>query len=207
MVSSLDTELWLLSAVSVAAVHRLSCLEAYGIFPDRRLNPCPLHWQRQKLSENCVFFRQAAVGFCLFKVTKYICLLIGVISTFLLNDIWRACQNTYWWIKLPEFKTSRSDSLRDSLVAQTVKCLPTMRETQVRSPGWEDPLEKKMTNDSSILAQKIPWIGEPGGLQSMGSQTVGHDLATSWRFHGGLIQSKKKKSCIFNSYLQFPSVE
>ena len=91
MVSSLGTEFWLLTVVSVAAVHRLSCLEAYGIFPDLRLHPCPLHWQWQKLSENCVSFRQPVVGFCLFKVTKYICLLIGVINTFLLNDIWRAC--------------------------------------------------------------------------------------------------------------------
>ena len=44
-----------------------------------------------------------------------------------------------------------------SLVAQTVKRLPTMRETQVQSPGWEDPLEKEMANHSSTLAWKIPW--------------------------------------------------
>ena len=62
----------------------------------------------------------------------------------------------------------------DSLVAQTVKRLPTMRETQVRSLGWEDPLEKEMATHSSILAWRIPWIEEPGGLQSMGSQRVGH---------------------------------
>ena len=62
-----------------------------------------------------------------------------------------------------------------SLVAQTVKRLPTMRETQVRSLGWEVPLEKEMATHSSILAWKIPWTEEPGGLQSMGSQRVGHD--------------------------------
>ena len=56
-----------------------------------------------------------------------------------------------------------------------VKCLPTMRETQVRSLGWEDPLEKEMANHSSTLAWKISWTGEPGRLQSMGSQKVGHD--------------------------------
>ena len=63
---------------------------------------------------------------------------------------------------------------RASLVAQMVKCLPIMRETQVRSLGWEDPLEKKMATHSSTLAWKIPWTEEPG-LQSMGLQRVGHD--------------------------------
>ena len=62
-----------------------------------------------------------------------------------------------------------------SLVAQTVKRLPTMRETWVRSLGREDPLEKEMATHSSILAWKIPWTEEPGRLQSMGSQRVGHD--------------------------------
>ena len=62
-----------------------------------------------------------------------------------------------------------------SLVAQKVKSLPAMQETWVRSLGWEDPLEKKMTTHSSILAWRIPWTGEPGGLQSMGSHRVGHD--------------------------------
>ena len=62
-----------------------------------------------------------------------------------------------------------------SLVAQMVKHLPTMRETQVQALGWEDPLEKEMATHSSILAWKIPWMEEPGRLQSMGSQIVGHD--------------------------------
>ena len=60
-----------------------------------------------------------------------------------------------------------------------VKCLPAMRETWIRSLGWEDPLEKEMAAHSSILAWKIPWMEEPGRLQSMGSQRVGHDLMTS----------------------------
>ena len=55
-----------------------------------------------------------------------------------------------------------------SLVAQTVKSLPAMQETWVRSLSWEDPLEKEMATHSSILAWKTPWTGEPGGLQSMG---------------------------------------
>ena len=60
-------------------------------------------------------------------------------------------------------------------MAQTVKRLPTMWETQVRSLGWEDLLEEEMATHSSTLAWKIPWKEEPGRLQSMGSQRVGHD--------------------------------
>ena len=62
-----------------------------------------------------------------------------------------------------------------SLVAQRLKRLPPMQETRVRSLGWEDPLEKEMATHASILAWRIPWTEEPGGLQSMGSQRVGHD--------------------------------
>ena len=61
-----------------------------------------------------------------------------------------------------------------SLVAQMVRNLPAMQETQVRSLGQED-LEKEMTTHSSILAWKFPWAEEPGRLQSMGSQRVRHD--------------------------------
>ena len=60
-------------------------------------------------------------------------------------------------------------------MAQTVKRLPAMWEAQVRSLGWEDPLEKEMAIHSSTLAWKIPWMEEPDRLQSMGSQRVGHD--------------------------------
>ena len=62
-----------------------------------------------------------------------------------------------------------------SLVAQMVKNLPAMRETRVQSLVWEAPLEKGMAAHSSILAWKIPWTEEPGGLQSMEWQRVGHD--------------------------------
>ena len=62
-----------------------------------------------------------------------------------------------------------------SLVAQRLKCLPAMQETWVQSLGREDPLEKEMATHSGILAWKIPWMEEPGGLQSMGSQRAGHD--------------------------------
>ena len=63
----------------------------------------------------------------------------------------------------------------DSLVVQTVKPLPAIWETRVQSLGWKDPLEKEMATHSSTLAWKIPWTEEPGRLQSMGSQRVGHD--------------------------------
>ena len=56
-----------------------------------------------------------------------------------------------------------------------VKSLPVIQETQVPSLGQEDPLEKEMATHSSILAWEIPWTEEPDGLQSMGSQRVGHD--------------------------------
>ena len=62
-----------------------------------------------------------------------------------------------------------------SLVAQRVKLLPVMQETPVQSLGQEDPLEKEMATHSRILAWRIPWTEEPGGLQSIGSQRVGHD--------------------------------
>ena len=60
-----------------------------------------------------------------------------------------------------------------------VKCLPAMQKTWVQSLGQEDPLEKEMETHSSTLAWKIPWREEPGRLQSMGLQRVGHDWATS----------------------------
>ena len=61
------------------------------------------------------------------------------------------------------------------LVAQMVKNLPAIQETQVRSLGWEDPLEKEMATHAIILAWEIPRTEEPDGLLSMGSQRVGHD--------------------------------
>ena len=62
-----------------------------------------------------------------------------------------------------------------SLVAQTVKHLPTMQETRVQYLGREDPLETEMAIHSSTIAWKIPWTQEPGRLQSMGLQIVGHN--------------------------------
>ena len=72
--------------------------------------------------------------------------------------------------------------LKTCLVVQMVKRLPTMRETRVRSLGWEDALEKEMATHSSTLDWKIPWTEEPGRLQSMGSQRVRHHWVTSGSF-------------------------
>ena len=85
-----------------------------------------------------------------------------------------------WWSDLCNFffnvkkKTNYSFSR-----AQRLKHLPGMLETRVLPLGWEDPLEKEMETHSSTLAWRIPWREEPGRLQSMGSQRVGHDWATS----------------------------
>ena len=62
-----------------------------------------------------------------------------------------------------------------SLIAQLVKKLSAMRETPVQFPGWEDPLEKGKATHASMLAWRIPWTEEPGGLQCMGLQRVGRD--------------------------------
>ena len=60
-------------------------------------------------------------------------------------------------------------------VVKNPSAMQEMQETRVQSPGWEDPLENEKAIHSSILAWRIPWIEEPGGLQSTGSQRVGHD--------------------------------
>ena len=72
-------------------------------------------------------------------------------------------------------------------MSQTVKNPPAMQETWVRSLGWEDPLEKGMATRSSILAWTVPWTEEPGRLQSIKWQRVGHDRATKHACTHGII--------------------
>ena len=100
---------------------------------------------------------------------------------------WRTCFLAFHWHLVKEtpvhsithrFHGSQSTQ-SDFLVAQTVKRLPTMWETRVRSLGGEYPLEKEIANHFSTLAWKIPWMEEPGRLQSMESQRVGHNWVTS----------------------------
>ena len=80
----------------------------------------------------------------------------------------------------PRSKAKCKGTLKNShsevnTLAQSVKNLPTVQETRVQSLGWEDTLQKEMATHSSILAWKISCTEEPGGLQSMGSQRVGHE--------------------------------
>ena len=79
------------------------------------------------------------------------------------------------WVEKPVISHLSLLALVASLVAQMVKHLPAVQDTWVRSPGWEDPLEKEMANHSSTLAWKTPWMEEPGRLQFMGSQRVRHN--------------------------------
>ena len=81
----------------------------------------------------------------------------------------------YYNSKYQLYNLREKETLGASLVAQTVKRLPAMRETRARFLVREDPLEKEMAIHSSTLAWKIPWMEEPGRLQSMGSQRVEHD--------------------------------
>ena len=98
--------------------------------------------------------------------------LIRVVTSLCFNKI---ILSTLLIIDCQEAKDNYRENCGASLVAQRLKRLPLIRETWVRSLGQEDPLEKEMATHSSILAWRIPWMEEPGGLQSMGSQRVGHD--------------------------------
>ena len=69
------------------------------------------------------------------------------------------------------------------VLVQMVRSPPEMQETRIQSLGWEEPLEEEMTTHSSILAWKIPWMEEPGRLQSQGSQKVGNNRASSLSFY------------------------
>ena len=95
---------------------------------------------------------------------------------------WKQCQTLFWGVPKSLQMVIAAMKLKDAyslegtfLVDQMLKRLPTMRETLVQTLGWEDLLEKEMATHSSILAWKIPWMEEPGRLQSTGSQRVGHD--------------------------------
>ena len=94
------------------------------------------------------------------------------------------CTRCYAWV--PFLLLSFLSSFL--LEAQMVKSLPAVWETRVWSLDGEDPLEKEMATHFSILAWKIPWMEEPGGLQSMGSQRVGHGWAASLSFHGTAVK-------------------
>ena len=105
----------------------------------------------------------------------------------LLSVDWGACGYIYIYIHMWVYVYIHIHT--NSLVAQMVKHLPTMCETQVQSLGWEDLLEKEMATHSSILAWRTPWTEKPGGLQFMGSKRVRHNWATSLTLiHLGLMK-------------------
>jgi len=93
------------------------------------------------------------------------------------NTVW--LQGLFFYFLISRESEWKSLPIVSLVVAQRAKHLSTMWETQVRFLGWEDPLEKEMAPHSSTLAWKTPWTEYPGRLQSMGSQRVGHDWATS----------------------------
>ena len=95
-----------------------------------------------------------------------------------------------WWSNIMLNNWQVVATLRASLVAQRVKHLPAMQETQVQSLGWEDPLEKEMATHSSTLAWKIPGTEKP--LQSMGSQRVRQDWATSFHLATLMAESEEE---------------
>ena len=100
-------------------------------------------------------------------------------------------QQQQQWFRNKIYLTLR----KDSLVAQMIKSLPSVWETWVWPLGQDDPLEKEMATYSSTLAWKIPWMKEPGSLQSMGSQRVGHNWVTCLSFS----LRKLKDVLIYNS--------
>ena len=125
------------------------------LFPDQGSNPGSLHWECEVIAtgppgKSCKHFLKE--------------------STFIssLRDISQSP-------KANEQLSKYSLCTQASLVAQLVKNPPVMQETWVRSLGWEDPLEKGKAAHSSILAWRIPWTEEPGGLQPVGSQRIRHN--------------------------------
>ena len=117
----------------------------------------------------------------------------AVLSVNTVNKYWQigTCRDHCQWLNNKGICHLPLWRLRAYLVAQRLKRVPPMQETWVQSLGQEDPLEKEMVTHSSILAWRIPWMEEPGRLQSMGSQRVGHDWVTSlalWRLNPALLQ-------------------
>ena len=118
----------------------------------------------------------------------------------LTKSLWRlvlSLMHREMWFYFQSIRNCRKVNVKDvnkakqiegvSLVAHLVKNLPAVQETQVRSLGWEDSLEKEMATHSNILAWKISRTEEPGGLQSMGSQRVGRDWVTNIVFRRVLV--------------------
>ena len=145
-------------------------------------------------------------------------------SIHFLELFWRVHELTFSkWPQLRVLLSKYYVSIWASLVVQRVKHLPVVQETEVRSLGQEDPLEKEMATHSSILAWRIPWTEEPGGLQSTWLQRVRHDWVTThthkylsnknpfnnflkqWSLHGHALHFWYP-SCITSLYVMLSSV-
>ena len=138
---------------------------------DRKVLKCRTEYQRHEANR--------------IQLKDEVCQLKGLVCVFITTNytnkhkgfpLLRTCLLVLFVTSLHVVKLELIGYTRASLVAQMVKHLPTIRETRVRSLGQKDPLEKEMaTIHCSILAWKIPWTEEPGRLQSMGLQRVGHN--------------------------------
>ena len=154
--------------------HGCRCPVACGTFPDQKSNSCLLHWQADSLP----------LGHQ------------GNPKTLFLNKVLNVYKNIYsephrYTIQIQQliivtFTQSLPYRVWAFLMAQIVKNAPAIQETWVWSLGWEDPLEEGMATHSSILAWRIPWTEEPGGLQSIGSQRLRHDWVTSTTYRVNL---------------------
>ena len=160
-----------------------------GIFATQGWNPCLLHWQvdssplSHRVGPRHLYFLTfpqrlkcsvGGVNPCLVPWTSWLhgeCITFWMLSEGLINGVTELSYLLTFEILL-FFQ-------RISLVAQMIKKLPTMQESWVQSLDQEDPLEKGMVTHFSILVWKIPWTEESGGLQSMGSQKVGHNWVTN----------------------------
>ena len=121
--------------------------------------------------------RHMGVHFTILFTLEYVSKKNKILHNILMYEIFRLKMFLFLWLFI--ICCVWRHSIGTFLVAQTVKNSPMMQETWVWSPGQEDPLEKGMATHSSILAWRIPWIEEPGRLQSTGSQRVGHDWVTN----------------------------
>ena len=142
------------------------------------------------ISDNCVTFfsshlstisRLLGSGSC-FCFWQILCFPVGTLSyLMLLKYVELSFSMTIYWMNKRTVSSLKGAKIKLwlYLLAQLVKNLAAVQETRVQSPDRGDPLEKGMPTHSSLLAWGIPWTEEPGGLQSTGSQRVGHDWATN----------------------------
>ena len=144
--------------------------------------PSPMH-QSEKVAQSCLTLSDpmdcSLPGSSIHGIFQARVLEWGAIAfskSELYHFLNRWCWANFLTPLIPSFLNSNADIIITIIL---LLLTPAMQETQVRSLGQEDPVEKEMAPHSSILAWRIPWMEEPGGLQSMGSQIVGHDWATS----------------------------